>query len=112
MRLHDDGHLVELDLHRARVAEAARAFEEAAVLAAERGRHMLRVVHGHSTTDPRGEAATIKRAVQELLASGYLGQYVASWVDGGGATLVGLKPAGVRDARPIRLADLRLSDLR
>ena len=106
MRLTDDGRLVELDLHRARVAEAARAFEEAAVLAADRGRHTLRVVHGHSTTDPRGEAATIKRAVQDVLASGYLGQYVASWVDSGGATLVGLKPASPPDPRPLRLADL------
>ena len=106
MRLHDNGHTVELDLHRVRVVEATDAFEETTVLAAERGRRTLRVVHGHSTTDPRGEAATIKRAVQELLRSGYLDEYVASWVDQGGATLVGLLAAPAADPRPLRLSDL------
>jgi DNA-nicking Smr family endonuclease len=106
MHLLDDGHTVELDLHRARVAEAARLFEEAAVLAAERGRQTLRVVHGRSTTDPRGEALTIKRVVHDVLASGYLDEYVASWLDRGGATLVGLVPAPEPDARRIRLTDL------
>ena len=106
MHLRDDGHTIELDLHRARVAEAERLFEEAVVLAADRGRHTLRAVHGHSTTDPRGEAATIKRAVQRLLASGYLAEYVASWLDSGGATLVGLKPAARVDPRRITLGDV------
>ncbi len=105
-RLDDDGQTVTLDLHGARVAEAERLIVAAVVAAARHGRRTLRVVHGHSTTDPWGETRTIKSALHRLLDGGALSPHVTQSVRGEGHLLLGLAPAPRPLAARLRLADL------
>lgn len=106
--LTDDGQSVVLDLHGATVAEAERLLVRVVSLAAGRGRSVVRVVHGHSTTDPAGANRTIKRRVHEILDEGRLAHYVTSALRAEGYTLLGLDLTGRRDARRLGTADLRL----
>ena len=111
-RLDDDGRQVTLDLHGARVAEAERLAHAVAAEAARRGRSTLRVVHGHSTTDPFGSAggpmgapSTIKAALLDGLDRGAFAPHVVSALRSEGSVLLGLAGA----ARPVP-ARLRLAD--
>ena len=110
-RLDDDGRQVTLDLHGARVSDAERLAHAVAAEAARRGRSTLRVVHGHSTTDPfasggpMGGPSTIKTAVLDALDRGAFAPHVASALRSEGSVLLGLavgpRPAPAR----MRLAD-------
>lgn len=92
-----------LDLHGARVDEAIGLALDVARAAVRHGRSTLRIVHGHSTTDPHGGTRTIKTAVLDALDDGDFG--VASALRGEGATTLGL-PLGARpDPTRLRLSD-------
>ncbi|MFN3596661.1 MAG: Smr/MutS family protein [Rubricoccaceae bacterium] len=107
--LSDDGQTVVLDLHGATVAEAERLLVRVVSLAADRGRSVVRVVHGHSTTDAQGGAQTIKRRVHALLDEGRLAHYVTSALRAEGHALLGLAVTGRRNPRRLTTADLRLA---
>ena len=106
-RLDDDGHAVTLDLHGARVADAERLAHDVVLEAARRGRSTLRIVHGHSTTDPLGGSRTIKTALLDLLDRGAFGPHVVSALRSEGHVLVGLAPAMRPAPGRLRLSDFR-----
>jgi hypothetical protein len=106
-RLDDDGHAVTLDLHGARVADAERLVQDVVGEAARHGRSTLRIVHGHSTTDPLGGSRTIKTALLDLLDGGAFGPHVVSALRGEGHVLVGLAPAPRPAPGRLRLSDFR-----
>ena len=66
-RLTDDGTTVELDVHGAYVDEAINLVRRVALLASERGRSTLRVVHGSSTSDPLALNRPIKPVLRDPL---------------------------------------------
>ena len=79
----------------------------AAEVAAEAGRSTLRIVHGASTTDWDYGNRTLKTAVRGLLDEGALDPWVASEHRAEGHVLLGLRPLGPSDRRPIRMEELR-----
>jgi len=107
-RLDDDGHAVTLDLHGARVDDAERLVRAVVREAARRGRTVLRVVHGHSTTDPAGGSRTIKTMLLGLLDGGALAPDVTSALRSEGHVLLGLAPSMRPAPGRLRLADFRL----
>lgn len=104
-RLDDDGRSVTLDLHGARVDEALALVSDVAAAAARAGRSTVRVVHGHSTTDPLGGTRTIKSALLEALDRGALDAHVASDLRSDGHVLLGLTAAGRPSPSRLRLTD-------
>ncbi len=103
--LADDGSTIELDLHGARVDEAIDLVQRAVLMASERGRSTLRVIHGSSTSDPRERNRTIKHAILDALEEGMQG--AESYLPMEGATLVSLAYGSRPDPRPITLSDFR-----
>ena len=65
--LQDDGAAVTLDLHGARVDEAVALAQSTLDLAARRGRHSVKLIHGSSTSDRSPTARSIKHALEQLL---------------------------------------------
>lgn len=78
-RLHDDGQTVTLDLHGARVDEALELTRRVLRLAARRGRHQVRLIHGASTSDVRYRNRTIRHALLDALDAGTLPHVTAAW---------------------------------
>lgn len=105
--LTDDGRTVVLDVHGSRVDEAVALVGRAAAVAGRRGRLTLRVVHGHSTSDPRARNRTIRHALHAALDDGAYAGLVTGAVRFDGHLLLSLPLASRPNATPIRLADLR-----
>jgi hypothetical protein len=105
-RLSDDGSIVTLDLHGARVEEALTLVRRTVDTARARGRSAVRVVHGTSTSDSLARNRTIKHALLDLLDdSGLPG--ITDTVRFESETLLSLPLAATRNSSPLRLLDLR-----
>lgn len=104
-RLTDDGTTVELDVHGAYVDEAINLVRRVALLASERGRSTLRVVHGSSTSDPLALNRTIKHVLRDTLEDGI--PCVASHFVMEEVTLLSLESGAHHDPTPITLFDFR-----
>ncbi|CAN5630354.1 hypothetical protein BH23BAC4_BH23BAC4_13050 [soil metagenome] len=103
-RIHDDGSILELDLHGVRVAEAERFIANAVAVAASRGRDSVRVIHGYSTY--ADTSSSIKAVLERLLETDRLKPHVTAVARlNEGVTLLGLM-ARARDARAITLLDV------
>lgn len=105
-RLDDDGQVVTLDLHGARIAEALRLARSLVVEAARHGRTTVRLVHGSSTAD-RGAGRTIKSALHDALDGGDFDRHVTSDFRQDTVLILGLAPAPSPRPGRLRLADLR-----
>lgn len=66
-RLEDDGRTVTLDVHGLTVDEALHLIERVLATAYDRGRTLVRVIHGSSTSSPAYRNRSIKRALHERL---------------------------------------------
>lgn len=104
--LSDDGHVVTLDLHGARVDEAVRLVDALIVEAARHGRPTVKVIHGAST-DEHGDRRTIRSELRRHLEAGAYDQHVASSYLEDGSMTLGLAPAPFPAGGTLRLADLR-----
>lgn len=107
-QLRDKGQTVELDLHGATITEATQLIRDTLRLAHERGRRVVRVIHGKSTSDPRGSRRTIKNEFQNRLERGEWDHIVTGYQTRHGSTTLHLKLGNNLDSRTIRLEDVML----
>jgi hypothetical protein len=105
-QLNDQGQTVELDLHGATVAEAARLIRSTLRVAHERGRRVVRVIHGRSTSDTAGSRRTIKNDFHRRLADGEWDHIVTGYQSRHDSTTLHLKLGNNLDQRTIRIDDL------
>ncbi|NNE47660.1 MAG: Smr/MutS family protein [Rhodothermales bacterium] len=102
----DDGQTIELDLHGASVQIAEDMILATIPLAANRGRSVVRVIHGVSTSETFDDRSTIKSALLALLEQGTMDRYVTDWIVLEGSTLVSLNVTGQRDSTRILIRDI------
>ena len=105
-RVDDDGQTVTLDLHGASVEEATTLAARLVREAARRGRHTVKIVHGHSTSSGLYQNRTIKNALYDLLDQGTLGSGVTHAWRADGHLLLSLDVTASADPTPIRLLDV------
>ena len=105
-RVVDDAQTVTLDLHGASVDEALRLARRCVREAARRGRHTVKIVHGHSTSSGLYANQTIKTALYDLLDRGALGDVVTHAWRGSGHLLLSLDVTAAANPSPIRLLDI------
>lgn len=104
-RLDDDGQTVELDLHGCRLHEALDLIDATLDLAARRGRHAVRIVHGRSTSS--SSQRTIKSEFLRLLDEGAYSGWITSTLRRPGNTHCSLRIDQMRpDSTPIKLYDV------
>ncbi len=106
-RVDDDGQTVTLDLHGASVDEAVDLARRCVREAARRGRHTVKIVHGHSTSSRLYANRTIKTALYDLLDRGVFANAVTHAWRADGHLLLSLDVTATADATPIRLLDIR-----
>lgn len=103
----DDGRTVELDLHGARVDEALRLTRRLIDEAYKRGRSMVRLIHGRSTSDADAFANTIKHALYAEFDRGAYGKVVTGVVRMDGAMLVSLPVSTRTNPNKIKIFDIQ-----
>ncbi|MFW5955218.1 MAG: Smr/MutS family protein [Rhodothermales bacterium] len=105
-RLFDDGQTVELDVHGATVDDALRLVRRTVSEACRRGRASVRIIHGHSSSDPEARNRTIKHALYDELDRRAFGEMVTSVVHFEGSMLFALPVRTSLDPRRISLRDV------
>jgi DNA-nicking Smr family endonuclease len=105
-RVSDDGQTIELDLHGASVQMAQDMILAIIPLAANRGRSVVRIIHGVSTSETFDDRSTIKSTLLALLEQGTLDRYVPDWIVLEGSTVVSLNVTGRRDSTRILIHDI------
>ncbi len=103
----DDGHVLQLDLHGASVVEALHLTRRAITEAHHRGRSMVRLIHGKSTSQRDPYANTIKNALYEEFDQKAYGNMVTAVSKLDGVALVSLTIPQWTDPNKITIFDLQ-----
>lgn len=105
-QLNDQGQTVELDLHGATVTEAIRLIRDTLRVAHDRGRRVVRVIHGESTSDGTRRRRTIKNDFHRRLERGEWDHVITGYQTRYGSTTLHLKLGNNLDPQTITLDDL------
>lgn len=103
--LHDDGSSVSLDLHGMSVDEALHLARALIREASRRGRQIVKLIHGTSTSSTLYRNRTIKHELQSMLEDRDVSSYVSTQWQDEGVLLLGIAAHGSDPAR-IRIGDI------
>jgi hypothetical protein len=105
-RVSDDGSKVTLDLHGATFDDAIDITVATLKLASERGRSVVKVIHGSSTSSLLYSNRTIKNELHSMLDAGLFDRFVTSSWKADDYLLLSLRLSKKNDPRPITLAEV------